>query len=76
MAVNELSPRVKPKDEVCLCCHKSLTSSAVTVMYYIPSDWRQMQLATVTVNKETNLNGQVMASSLYLDWTDRVVVPS
>ena len=33
MAVNEPSPRAKPKDKVCLHCHKSLAIRAITVIY-------------------------------------------
>ena len=36
MAVNESSPRAKPKDKVILRCHKSLATRAIAVMY--PSD--------------------------------------
>ena len=32
MAVNELSPRAKPEDKVCLRCHKSMATRAVTVI--------------------------------------------
>ena len=32
MAVNKLSPRAKPEDKVCLRCHKSLATRAITVI--------------------------------------------
>ena len=35
MAVNEPSPRAKPEDKVCLRCHKSLATRAITVIYPI-----------------------------------------
>ena len=33
MAVSEPSLRVKPEDKVCLHCHKSLATRAITVIY-------------------------------------------
>ena len=33
MAVNEPSPRAKPQDKVCLRCHKSLATRAITVIW-------------------------------------------
>ena len=33
MAVNQPSPRAKPEDKVCLRCHKSLATRAITVIY-------------------------------------------
>ena len=33
MAVNEPSPRAQPEDKVCLRCHKSLATRAITVIY-------------------------------------------
>ena len=35
MAVNEPSPRAQPEDKVCLRCHKSLATRAITVIYPI-----------------------------------------
>ena len=35
MAVNEPSPRAQPEDKVCLRCHKSLATRAITVIYSI-----------------------------------------
>ena len=32
MAVNEPSPRAEPEDKVCLRCHKSLATRAITVI--------------------------------------------
>ena len=32
MAVNEPNPRVQPKDKVCLRCHISLATRAITVI--------------------------------------------
>ena len=33
MAVNQPSPRAKPEDKVCLRCHKSLATRAITIIY-------------------------------------------
>ena len=33
MAVNQLSPRAQPEDKVCLRCHKSLATRAITIIY-------------------------------------------
>ena len=33
MAVNEPSPRAQPEDKVCLRCHKSLATRALTIIY-------------------------------------------
>ena len=33
MAVNQPSTRVQPEDKVCLRCHKSLATRAITIIY-------------------------------------------
>ena len=33
MAVNQPSPRAQPEDKVCLRCHKSLATRAITIIY-------------------------------------------
>ena len=33
MGVNEPSPRAQPEDKVCLCCHKSMATRAITIIY-------------------------------------------
>ena len=33
MVVNQPSPRAQPEDKVCLRCHKSLATRAITIIY-------------------------------------------
>ena len=63
MVVNELNPRTKPKDKVCLYCHKSLATNCY-ISHLIGPD-RQMRLVfhsnyhSKQISKETNSNGVV-----------------
>ena len=56
MAVNEPSPRAKPKDKVCLRCHKSLATRVITVIIIShligpDSGVHDESIVTVTENK-------------------------
>ena len=37
MAVNQPSPRAQPEDKVCLRCHKSLATRAITIIHVYPT---------------------------------------
>ena len=62
MAVNEPSPRVKPKDKVCLRCHKSLATPCYNCYNIIshligPDRYSGVcdeSIVTVTMNKSMN----------------------
>ena len=54
MAVNEQSPRTEPEDKVCLCCHESLATRAITYVSHLigpDCDVRSKSIVTVTVHK-------------------------
>ena len=67
MAVNEPSPRAKPEDKVCLRCHKSLATRAITIIYPGPdSGVRDESIVTVTVNKINPKKGRWWLAQLLL----------
>ena len=61
MAVNEPSPRAQPENKVCLRCHKSLATRAITVMHVAINEmphspppgsrWGLVRLLTISLGR-------------------------